>query len=37
MLDYKEFKSVAYMVKSKEHLTLSGIKKILEIKARMNG
>jgi len=35
-LDFANFKKVADMVKNKEHLTLEGFNKILEIKSNMN-
>ena len=35
-LDFADFKKVALMVVSKEHLTIEGLNKILEIKLNMN-
>lgn len=35
-LDYADFKKVAFMVKSKEHLTQVGFNKILKIISNMN-
>ena len=35
-LDFSDFKKVALMVVSKEHLTIEGLNKILEIKLNMN-
>ena len=35
-LDFIDFKKVGEIIKNKEHLTLEGFNKILEIKARMN-
>ena len=35
-LDFSDFKKVTEIMKSKEHLTSEGFKKILEIKSSMN-
>ena len=35
-LDFIDFKQVAEIVKSKDHLTSEGLNKILEIKVKMN-
>lgn len=35
-LDFLDFKKVAELIKNKEHLTVEGFDKILEIKAKMN-
>ncbi len=35
-LDFADFKKVAFMIKSKEHLTQEGFNKILKIKSNMN-
>lgn len=35
-LDFADFKKVAEILKKKEHLTLEGFNRILEIKAGMN-
>lgn len=35
-LDFKDFCEIAEIVKSKDHLTASGLEKIRLIKARMN-
>ncbi len=34
--DYQDFKKVAELMKTKEHLTILGIEKIIEIKQGMN-
>lgn len=36
LLDYQDWKKVAYMVNKGEHLTLEGLKKIEQIKLNMN-
>ena len=35
-LDFIDFKSAAFIIKNKEHLTSDGFNKILEIKSKMN-
>ena len=35
-LDFAGYKKVAELIRNKEHLTLEGFNRILEIKARMN-
>jgi hypothetical protein len=35
-LDFADFKKVAIMIGSKEHLTIEGLNRILEIKLNMN-
>lgn len=34
--DYKQFKQAIYMIKNREHLTVDGLTKLVEIKAYMN-
>jgi len=35
-LDFTDFKKVAYLVKTKKHLTSGGFNEILKIKSQMN-